>query len=94
MCQAAKRRATLGALDFDLTPDYLKTIWPKGNKCPVLGTKFGKGKAAASLDKLNPKKGYVQGNVAVISLRANLMKSDVTDPKLFRRLADWMEGKT
>jgi len=48
--------------------------------CPVLGIKIvpgrqGKGKAtednSPSLDKFIPEKGYVPGNIAVISWRAN-----------------------
>jgi hypothetical protein len=39
-----------------------------------------------SLDRLNPNRGYVTGNVRVISLQANVMKSNVTDPEIFLRL--------
>ena len=46
-----------------------------------------------SLDRQIPKLGYVQGNVAVISHKANSLKNDCTDPSVFRRLADWMESR-
>lgn len=56
--------------------------------CPVLGLKLnyawgGKnGKATdpckATIDKLDPSKGYVPGNIFIISWRANKLKSDMT----------------
>jgi hypothetical protein len=56
-------------------------------KCPVLGilldytTPVGHRKQkdhSPSLDRLDNSKGYVPGNVVVISLRANLLKKDAT----------------
>jgi hypothetical protein len=51
--------------------------------CPVFGTPFvcGEGRAhpdSASLDRIDSTKGYVAGNVWVISWRANRLKSDAT----------------
>jgi hypothetical protein len=51
--------------------------------CPYLGIPiFSEGKNATnnspSLDRINPKLGYVKGNVEVISHRANTLKSDGT----------------
>ena len=47
--------------------------------------------AMPSIDRIIPSLGYVPGNVAVISLAANRIKSDCTDPAVFRRVADWLE---
>ena len=55
-------------------------------RCPVLGTRLvyrgsrriKEEAATPSFDRLNPRKGYVTGNVAVISMRANRLKSDAT----------------
>jgi hypothetical protein len=44
--------------------------------------------AGASLDRINHQKGYVPGNVRVISLRANLLRKDITHEEL-RALADF-----
>jgi len=41
-----------------------------------------------SLDRIKPERGYVRGNVRVISFHANAVKSNVTDPAIFQRLAD------
>ena len=51
--------------------------------CPVLGIPIQKnperlGESSPTLDKIVPSKGYVKGNVAVISARANRLKSDAS----------------
>ena len=55
----------------------------KINKCPILGIGFewepnGRVDGSLSLDRIVPHKGYVTGNVAIISWRANKLKSDAT----------------
>ena len=44
------------------------------NTCPVLGTPM----VAPSLDRIDSSKGYVKGNVRVISKRANMLKNNAT----------------
>ena len=64
--------------------------------CPVLGLELkpnpGKGSGfhpdSPSLDRINPKLGYIKGNVRVISSRANLLKSDATPEELRLVLKD------
>ena len=63
--------------------------------CPVLGIplKFGEKHSqddSPSLDRVIPELGYVPGNVAVISHKANTMKSNATLSEL-KRLVAWME---
>jgi hypothetical protein len=60
--------------------------------CPILGMRITSGEkgfhnASPSLDKRDPIKGYVKGNVAVISFRANLLKRDGTIAEFERILA-------
>ena len=53
-----------------------------GDKCPVMGVDYKTGKDhiphphAPSLDRIDPKMGYVPGNVVVISRIANSIKND------------------
>ncbi|MDC3244940.1 hypothetical protein OAU16_01690 [Gammaproteobacteria bacterium] len=47
-------------------------------------------RTSPSLDKINPDKGYMKGNVAIISLKANSIKSDAT-PKEVIKVAKWLE---
>ena len=55
-----------------------------GPRCPVMGVTYKTGKnhipdaKAPSLDRIDPKKGYVPGNVVVISRMANTIKHDAT----------------
>lgn len=57
--------------------------------CPYLKIKittdYGNGRkdSNASIDKIDPKKGYVKGNVQIISFKANRMKNDATQEELF-----------
>lgn len=48
---------------------------------------------SAHLDRLDPNKGYVIGNVSWISGRANRIKYNATVEEL-RAIADWMERAT
>jgi len=45
---------------------------------------------SATLDRVNPKLGYVPGNIAVMSQRANRIKCDATAAEL-ARVAAWVE---
>lgn len=79
MWKSAKIRALKKGYDFDITEDDI--ILPE--KCPLLGIpmKMNYGKAQAdsySLDRIDSSKGYVKGNVWVISRKANVMKNDAT----------------
>lgn len=61
--------------------------------CPVLGIPMFRGKGAhhagsPTLDCILPAKGYVKGNVRVISRRANMLKSDGTSAEMRLVLAD------
>jgi hypothetical protein len=44
------------------------------------------------VDRINPALGYVPGNIAVISWRANNLKRDAAAAEL-RRIADWMDAQ-
>ena len=65
--------------------------------CPVLGVPLEHGRAkvgpcSPSLDRLNPSLGYVPGNIAVISHRANTIKRDADSATVYR-VADWMKSQ-
>ena len=89
----AKGRAKKKNLPYNITEEDIKMVWPIDNKCPILGTEFRSGKknkdVLPTLDKINPKKGYVKGNIAVISFRANQIKSDVADINIFKKIYEF-----
>ena len=85
-----KKRAVKKGVPFNLDAAYLSEIMPKDMICPALkvpmirntGKNKGKNRFAPSLDKLVPQKGYVKGNVIVVSDLANRIKADATIEEL------------
>jgi hypothetical protein len=82
MLYRAEKRAAARGLDFNLTIDDV--VIP--SHCPVLGMtllireggRAGAADNSPTLDRINNSKGYVKGNVCVISWRANRIKGDAT----------------
>ena len=80
--RAAKHRAKRLSIAFDI--EYNEILWP--DNCPVLKIPLWykardtkrMGFNSPSLDRINPKMGYVKGNVKVISVRANTIKQNAT----------------
>lgn len=99
MIQAARQRAAKRGVPFQISEADVYAVWPADNKCPVLGIEFkrrgpgelGPLEESASLDAIVPARGYVPGNIAVISMRANTIKSNVTDPAVFLKVGQWLE---
>lgn len=81
----ARKRAQRRGLPFDIEPDDI--VIPEA--CPVLGIALdGSSRdSTPSLDRVVPAKGYVRGNIAVISFRANRIKSDANAEELRSVLA-------
>jgi len=83
---AAKYNSVKRGFEFTITPDDI--VWP--THCPVLGIELDysgsgekyKRRNAASFDRWDGTKGYVPGNVFVISWRANWLKHDGTPDEL------------
>jgi hypothetical protein len=90
MVTGARQRAKDKGLAFDIDRDYLQSIAP--SHCPIFGTKLewslrrGDKRFALpnspSLDRIDPTKGYVKGNVWIISHRANTIKSNASHEEL------------
>ena len=85
MLSNSKIRAKSKGITHTITTSDLEEIWPKNNICPVLNTPFdigykvGKSRnLAPSLDRIIPKKGYIKGNLLIVSDIVNRMKQDST----------------
>lgn len=83
MAAAARRRDRMKGYASDITAEQIRI--PK--VCPVLGiplaAQAGKlGPASPSIDHIDPTRGAVWGNWAVVSLRANQLKGDHTAESL------------
>lgn len=89
LCWAKQRAKKLG-VPFNLIASDI--VVPK--RCPVFGFILKPGKrgnsTSPSVDRFKPSRGYVKGNIAVISRRANLLKNDATLLEL-KKLIAWME---
>lgn len=65
--------------------------------CPVLGIPLKRGIGVLSqnsptLDRFYPEKGYVPGNITVISMRANLIKTNAAVDEI-EAVARWMRSR-
>lgn len=90
---AARKRAKTKGIEFNLTlediaiPEY----------CPALGLRLEPVRgmtghdASPSLDRIDNSKGYVKGNVTVLSFRANTLKNNATPAEL-RAIADFIDS--
>ena len=88
-----RARSAAKGLPCDVDKAYVYAILT--DNCPVFGTPFvfiGAGKVcndSPTVDKIDPARGYVRGNIVIISQRANAIKSNATW-KQIRRVADWL----
>lgn len=94
MFSRIKSRAKKRNLPFDL--DITGIVVPEF--CPILGLRLspGRGKCepgSPSVDQIIPSKGYVKGNVAVLSWRANTLKN-VGTGKEHQQISDWIRAMT
>lgn len=92
MLYTAKNRAKKKGLEFDLKPEDL--FFP--TFCPVLGIRLtlndgAPADSSPTLDRIDNTKGYVKGNVAVISHKANTMKGCGTAEE-HEKIVAWMRG--
>lgn len=96
MLTRARGRAKIEGVSFSITAEDFEIP----EYCPIfseLKLEFSRGRATRpdnipTLDRIIPSKGYVPGNVAVISMRANRLKSDASADDL-RKILAWLEEK-
>lgn len=92
MWRSAKRRARANGLDFSIVVEDI-TI---PEVCPVLGIPLYPGHHRSkynspSLDRIDNTKGYIRDNIAVISMKANLHKADLSKAEI-KALHDYVFG--
>lgn len=91
---AARTRAARAGVPYDREAvDEILLAAKDVEVCPVLGIPLSVGgslETSPSLDRIIPARGYTRGNMAIISGRANRLKSDGTLDEL-KRLTRWLE---
>jgi hypothetical protein len=91
MIRRAKTRSTKKGFEFNID---VSDILPLPDFCPVLGfplriSEIPQDPCAYSLDRIDNSKGYIKGNVIVMSYKANRLKNDGTAEE-HEAIAAWM----
>jgi len=99
MIKNAKQRCKESERIIDIDDSYLLTLTKGLVCCPVLGIEMvfgGTGSIkdnSASIDRFDTTKGYIKGNVWIISYKANRMKSNATIDDI-KKVSDYMKVNT
>jgi hypothetical protein len=79
---------------FDLTREYLESIWDWS--CDCCKTPLTRGDKTSNtqyaLDRVFPSRGYTKGNVCLLCARCNRIKYDATADELLT-IGDWLKNK-
>lgn len=101
MIQRSRVRAKRKGMPHDLTSDYLRKLFAQqGGRClltgwdlTITGGAGEKYRDSASIDRIIPHLGYVQGNVRFVALAANAFRMTKTDDELFALCEAILEHK-
>lgn len=87
------KRANAKLAGYSWAVPFEELEWP--DYCPILGIELDyfaetRQENSPSFDQISPSKGYVSGNVQIISWRANRIKNDGTAEE-HRKIADYLD---
>ena len=98
----SRKNAKNKRFEFNLTVEYIKTLWQQQRGvCPYLGVQMHldevgherhRSPNSASLDRIDPSKGYVEGNVEWVCLFVNLGKNGFTKVQVKDLLGQWQSS--
>lgn len=99
----AKERAITRDIPFSLTIDYIKSLWDaQKGKCALSGIDmtyiFNSGRIPTnvSIDKIYPDLGYVTGNIQLVCMACNQIKSDLSEQEMYnfcKKIVETYENK-
>jgi hypothetical protein len=96
MAGSIRGRSKKKSIPANITAADILAAIPSDRICPALGIPLIWGKSLSrnspSIDRIIPHLGYVVGNIAVISHKANSIKQDALSSSELRRVADWMDS--
>jgi hypothetical protein len=82
----SKKRAKEKGLEHTIDREYLESIYT--DTCPIFNVKFIYSNKlndwSMTLDRIDPTKGYIKGNVQFLSSKANRMKSNATHEEIIK----------
>lgn len=100
---SARDRSKSHNIDFSLSLDDIKNLWFEQNgTCALSGIKMtyelqnGRTPTNVSIDKIDRTKGYVTGNVQLVCMACNQMKSDLSEDEMYqfcKKIVEHYENK-
>lgn len=85
----AKERSIKSKINFNIDLEYIKNLWEiQQQKCKISNIEMtfemrkGRTFTNVSIDRIDSKKGYVKGNIQLVCMAINQMKSDLTKEEL------------
>ena len=94
--KVAMHRAKDKGVEFTISIGDIRDVYPADGLCPVFGFEMVHGECeehgrnnSPSIDRIDPNKGYVKGNIQIISNLANSMKQNAT-PEQMMQFAQWV----
>lgn len=92
LLQKAKERAEKKNIEFNIINEYtIPNLCPIFNVPFVLNAENYRKNYSPSIDRIDNLKGYIDGNIKIISFRANTLKSDATKEEI-GKIIDYMKN--
>lgn len=83
ICYFLYEKVQASKKEKDISIKDIQEIYKIDNLCPILRVPLRRGtRYTPTVDRIDPTKGYIKGNIQVISWLANRMKSDATKEEL------------
>lgn len=98
----AKNRAKTQNLDFNIDTDYVINLWESQDGCcSISGLNFNLTPPttvscnynAPSIDKINPKLGYIKGNIRLICYQINMAIGEYGEDRLYEMCKQILDYK-
>lgn len=99
----ARERALKSSANFNITLDYIKDLWNRQDGiCALSGVPMtfllreGRTPTNVSIDKIDRTKGYTIGNIQLVCMACNQIKSDLTEQEMYnfcKKIVEVYENK-
>ena len=86
----ARSRALNSNIEFNITFEYIKELWNEQKGICALSNvpmtyllREGRTPTTVSIDKIDRIKGYIKGNIQLVCMACNQIKSDLTEEEMY-----------